>query len=122
MNGALARCDQLLDTEAFKPRETTMNALTNALIALGAVGVVGYALMTHLQNRAPRRRARAGGDGGTSDTYSDTTNDGFSLGSWFSSDSSGSSTDSGSCSAGDSGSSGGDCGGGGDGGGGGSSD
>ena len=94
-----------------------MNALTNALIALGAVGVVGYALMTHLQNRAPRSRARAGGD---SDSYSDTTNDG--LGSWFSSDSSGSSTDSGSCSASDGGSGGGDCGGGGDGGGGGSSD
>ncbi|MBR1088139.1 hypothetical protein JQ621_11760 [Bradyrhizobium manausense] len=99
-----------------------MNALTNALIALGAVGVVGYALMTHLQNRAPRPRARAGGNSGGGDSYSDTTNDGFSLGSWFSSDSSASSTDSGSCSTGDSGSSGGDCGGGGDGGGGGSSD
>ncbi|RXH19116.1 hypothetical protein EAS54_09055 [Bradyrhizobium guangzhouense] len=101
-----------------------MNALTNALIALGAVGVVGYALMSHLQNRAPRPRARAGGDGGDSDGYSDTTHDGFSLGSWFSSDGSASSTDSGSCSASDSGSSGGDCGGGGggDGGGGGSSD
>ncbi|MBW7967644.1 hypothetical protein [Bradyrhizobium sp. BR 10261] len=94
-----------------------MNALTNALIAFAAVGVVGYALMTHLQNRAPRTRTRAGGVG--ADSYSDTTNDG--LGSWFSSDSSGSSTDSGSCSASDSGG-GGDCGGGGDGGGGGSSD
>ena len=110
MNGALAGCDQLVEAEAFKARETTMNALTNALIALGAVGVVGYALMIHLQNRSPRPRARAGSDGG-SDSYSDATNDGFSLGSWFSSDSSGSSTDSGSCSASDSGSSGGDCGG-----------
>lgn len=97
-----------------------MNVLTNALIALGAVGVVGYALIIYLQNRAPRPRARAGGDGG-SDSYSDATNEGFSLGSWFSSDSSGSSTDSDSCSTSDSGG-GGDCGGGGDGGGGGSSD
>jgi len=121
MNGAIAGCDQLLEA-AYQARETTMNALTNALIALGAVGVVGYALMTHFQNRDPRRRARAGGDGGSSDGYSDTTNDGFSLGSWFSSDSSGGSTDTGSCSSSDSGSSGGDCGGGGDGGGGGSSD
>jgi len=119
MNGALAKCDQLVETAAFRAQETTMNVLTNALIALGAVGVVGYALMTHFQNRAPRQRARAGGDGGSSDSYSDTTNDGFSLGSWFSSDSSGSSTDSGSCSSNDSGSSGGDCGGGSDGGGGG---
>jgi hypothetical protein len=100
-----------------------MNVLTNALIALGAVGVVGYALITHFQNRAPRPRARAGGDGGSSDTYSDTTNDGFSLGSWFSSDSSGSSTDSSSCSSSSSDSGGGgDCGGGGDGGGGGGGD
>lgn len=97
-----------------------MNVLTNSLIALGAVGVVGYALITYLQNRAPRPRARAGGDGG-SDSYSDTANEGFSLGSWFSSDSAGSSTDSDSCSTSDSGG-GGDCGGGGDGGGGGSSD
>ncbi|MDN3276722.1 hypothetical protein QWJ07_20840 [Frankia sp. RB7] len=93
-----------------------MNILTNALIAVAAVGVVGYALMSHLQSRAPRSRARAGGGDGGSDTYSDTM-----LGSWFSSDSSGSSTDSGSCSTSDSGG-GGDCGGGGDGGGGGSSD
>lgn len=97
-----------------------MNVLTNALIALGAVGVVGYALITYLQNRVPRPRARAGGDGGR-DSYSDTANEGFSLGSWFSSDSSGSSTDSDSCSTSDGGG-GGDCGGGGDGGGGGSSD
>lgn len=97
-----------------------MNVLTSTLIALGAVGVVGYVLITHLQNRAPRPRARAGGDG-ASDSYSDTTNEGFSLGSWFSSDNSGSSTDSGSCSTSDSGG-GGDCGDGGDGGGGGSSD
>lgn len=98
-----------------------MNLLINALIGAGAVGIIGYALMTHMQNRAPRPRARAGGDGGSSDTYSDTTNDGFSLGNWFSSDSSGSSTDSSSCSTSDSGG-GGDCGGGGDGGGGGGSD
>ncbi|MBK3659952.1 hypothetical protein JJE66_01615 [Bradyrhizobium diazoefficiens] len=98
-----------------------MNVLANALIVLAAVGVVGYALMSHLQNRAPRPRARAGGDGGCSDSYSDTTNEGFSLGSWFSSGSSDSSTDSGSCSTSDGGG-GGDCGGGGDGGGGGSSD
>ena len=98
-----------------------MNLLTNALIGAGAVGIIGYALMTHLQNRAPRPRARAGGDGGASDTYSDTTNDGFSLGSWFSSDSSASSSDSSSCSTSDSGG-GGDCGGGGDGGGGGGGD
>lgn len=86
-----------------------MIALTNALIAVAAVGVVGYALMTHLQNRAPRQRAKAGGDVGSGSAYSDTANDGFSLGSWFSSDSSGSSTDSGSCSTSDGG---GDCGGG----------
>ena len=92
-----------------------MNILTDALIALGAFGLIGYALMTHLQSRAPRPRARTGGDGGGSDTYSDTTNEGFSLGSWFSSDSSGSSSDS--CSSSDSGG-GGDCGGGGDSGGG----
>ena len=127
MNGVLAGCDQLVEAEA---RETTMNVLTNALIALGAVGVVSYALLTHLQSRVSRPRARAGGNGGGSDSYSDKTNDSFSLGSWFSSDSSGSSTDgscsigdSGSSSASDSGSSGGDCGGGGgDGGSGGSSD
>ena len=34
-----------------------MNILTNALIAVAAVGVVGYALMSHLQSRAPRPRA-----------------------------------------------------------------
>jgi hypothetical protein len=96
-----------------------MNVLTNALIAVGAVGVIGYGLMTRIQNRGQRRsRAGAGGDG---DSYSDTTNDGFSLGSWFSSDSSGSSTDSAGCSTSDSGG-GGDCGGGGDGGGGGGGD
>lgn len=93
-----------------------MNVLTNALIAVGAVGVVGYALMTHLQSRAPRPRAKTGGDGGN-ESYSDSANDGFSLASWFSSDSSGSSTESASCSTSDSGG-GGDCGGGGDGGGG----
>jgi hypothetical protein len=96
-----------------------MNVLTNALIAFGAVGVIGYGLMAHIQNRGQRRsRAGAGSDGGGGDRYSDTTNDGFSLGSWFSSDSSGSSTDGASCTISDSGG-GGDCGGGGDGGGGG---
>jgi hypothetical protein len=105
----------------FHAGEAMMNILTNALIAVAAVGVVGYALISHLQSRAPRPRARAGGGDGGSDSYSDTTSEGFSLGSWFSSDSSGNSTDSGSCSTSDSGGSG-DCGGGGDGGGGGSSD
>ncbi|MBC9982538.1 hypothetical protein [Bradyrhizobium campsiandrae] len=95
-----------------------MSVLTNALIALGAAGVVGYALMTHFQTRSHRPRARAGGDGGGSDSYSDTANDGFSFGSWLSTDSSGSSNEGSSCSTGDSGG-GGDCGGGGDGGGGG---
>ncbi|WP_426614071.1 hypothetical protein [Bradyrhizobium sp. McL0616] len=95
--------------------------LTNALIAVGAIGVIGYALMTHFQNRAPHSRARAGGDDGGGDSYSDTANDGFSLGSWFSSDSSGRSSDGGSCSTSDTGG-GGDCVGGGDGGGGSSGD
>ncbi|MET4386390.1 hypothetical protein ABIB73_002135 [Bradyrhizobium sp. F1.4.3] len=90
------------------------NAMINALIAAGIIFAIGYGWITHLQNRGQRRsRAGAGGDG-----YSG-TNDGFSLGSWFSSDSSGSSTDGGSCSSSDSGSAGGDCGGGGDDGGGG---
>jgi hypothetical protein len=95
----------------FQAWETIMNGvLTNALIAAGAIGVIGYALITHLQHRGPRSRAGAGGDRGGGDSYSDRTNDGFSPGSWFSSDSSGSSTDGSSCSTGDSG--GGDCGGG----------
>ena len=111
MNGLWAMCDQLDEIQA--PGDE-MSALTNALIALGAVGGVGYALITHLQNRVPNPRARASGDGsGSGDSYSGTSSDIFSPGGWFSSDSSGSSTDSGSCSAGDSGSSGGDCGGGG---------
>ena len=93
--------------------------LTNALIAVGATGVIGYALMSHFQNRTPRSRARAGSDGGGGDTYSGTANDGFSLGSWFSSDSTRSSSDSGSCSTSDGGGGGGDCGGDGGGGGGG---
>jgi hypothetical protein len=33
-----------------------MNILTNALIAVAAIGVVGYALMSHLQSRAQRPR------------------------------------------------------------------
>lgn len=98
-----------------------MDVLTNALIAVGAVGVIGYALITHLQNRAPRPRARAGGGGRGNDSYSDTTNGGFSLGSWFSGDGSGNSTDGSNCSTSDSGG-GGDCGGRGDGGEGGGSD
>jgi hypothetical protein len=53
-----------------------MNILTNALIAVAAIGVVGYALMSHLQSRAPRPRARAGGNGG-GDGYSDTTSGGL---------------------------------------------
>ncbi|PPQ14709.1 hypothetical protein CV770_35460 [Bradyrhizobium sp. AC87j1] len=99
------------------------NAMINALIAAGVVSAIGYGWITHLQNRGQRRsRAGAGGDGSSSgDTYS-VSNNGFSLGSWFSSDSSSSSTDGGSCSSSDSGSSGGDCGGGGDGGGGGGGD
>lgn len=87
------------------------NAMINALIAAGIVFAVGYGWFSYLQNRGRGSRAGAGGDTHTG------TNDGFSLGSWFSGDSSGSSTDSGSCSSSDSGSSGGDCGGGGDGGG-----
>lgn len=97
------------------------NAMINALIAAGVVFAIGYGWFTHLQNRGRRSRAATGGDGGSGDSYSGTSN-GFSLGSWFPSVSSGSSTDSGSCSSSDSGSSGGDCGGGGDGGGGGGGD
>lgn len=99
------------------------NAMVNALIAAGIVSAIGYGGIIHLQNRGRRSRAAAGSDGGNtcSDSYSGTS-DGFSLGSWFSSDSSGSPTDGGSCSSSDGGSSGGDCGGGGDGGGGGGGD
>ncbi|WP_183244999.1 hypothetical protein [Bradyrhizobium sp. cir1] len=98
------------------------NAMINALIAAGVVFAIGYGWITHLQNRGQRRsRAGAGGDGDGGDSYSGTS-DGFSLGSWFSNDSSGSPTDGGSCSSSDGGSSGGDCGGGGDGGGGGGGD
>ncbi|EJN10717.1 hypothetical protein PMI42_05972 [Bradyrhizobium sp. YR681] len=92
------------------------NAMINALIAAGIVLAIGYGWFSHIQNRGRRSRAGAGSDGG--DSYSGTS-DGFSLGNWFSSDSSGSSTDA--CSSSDSGSSGGDCGGG-DGGGGGGGD
>jgi hypothetical protein len=94
-------------------REAMMgNAMINALVAAGIVFAIGYGWLTHLQNRGRRSRAGAGGDSGSSSTGSGTS-DGFSLGSWFSSDSSGSSSDGGSCSSSDSGSSGGDCGGGG---------
>jgi hypothetical protein len=105
-------------------REAMMgNALINALIAAGVVFAIGYGWIAYLQNRGQRRsRAGAGSDGGSGggDSYSGTS-DGFSLGSWFSGDSSGNSTDGGSCSSNDSGG-GGDCGGGGDGGGGGGGD
>lgn len=95
------------------------STLINTLIAAGIIFSIGYGWITHVQNRDQRRsRAGAGRDGGNS--YSG-TNDGFSLGSWFSSDSSSSSTDGGCCSTSDSGG-GGDCGGGGDGGGGGGGD
>ncbi|WP_128927379.1 hypothetical protein [Bradyrhizobium guangxiense] len=91
------------------------NAMINALIAAGIASAIGYGWFAHLQNRGRRSRAGAGGDGGSGDTYTG-SNDGFSLGSWFSGDSSGNSTDGGSCSSGDSGGGGGDCGGGGGGG------
>ncbi|MCK1358314.1 hypothetical protein [Bradyrhizobium sp. 199] len=99
------------------------NAMINALIAAGIVLAIGYGWIAHLQNRTQRRsRAAAGGDRGNGgDTYTG-SNDGFSLGSWFSGGSSGSSSDGGSCSSSDSGGGGGDCGGGGDGGGGGGGD
>ncbi|OAF18163.1 hypothetical protein [Bradyrhizobium neotropicale] len=96
------------------------NLLMNALIGAGIAAVIGYVLITRVEN-SDRRRARAGGGAdNSSDSYSGTS-DGFSLGSWFSSDSSGSSSDSGNCSSSDS-SGGGDCGGGGDSGGGGGGD
>ncbi|WP_028138141.1 hypothetical protein [Bradyrhizobium japonicum] len=99
------------------------NAMMNALIAAGAVSAIGYGWLVHLQNRRRRSRAGAGGDGGSSsETSYSGTNDGFSLGSWFSGDSTGNSTDSGTCSSSDNGGGGGDCGGGGDGGGGGGGD
>jgi hypothetical protein len=89
------------------------NAMVNALIVAGVVSAIGYGWITHLQNRGQRRsRARAGGDGSSSGDTASGSNDGVSLGSWFSGDSSGSSTDGGSCSSSDSGSGGGDCGGG----------
>jgi len=105
--------------------------MINILIVIGITGMIGYALMTHLQNRNRRRaRADSGYDGGSysSSDYSSTSS-GFSLGSWFSSDrssldSTGNPADGGSCSINSDSSSGsdsggGDCGGGGDGGGGG---
>jgi hypothetical protein len=107
-----------IDMDRGSAREAMMgNAMINALIAAGIVFAIGYGWLTRLQNRGRRSRAGAGGDGGSSsgDTYGG-TNDGVSLGSWFSGDSSGSSTDGGSCSSSDSGGGGGDCGGGGGGG------
>ena len=94
------------------------NAMINALIAAGVVFAIGYGWITHLQNRS-QRRSRVGASGNGGGDAATGTSDGFSLGSWFSSDGSGSAADSGNCSSSDSGSSGGDCGGGGDGGGGG---
>jgi len=122
MNGTFAGGDTII-VDRSSAREARMgNAMINALIAAGVVFAIGYGWITHLQNRSQRRsRAGAGGEGG-GDSYSGSSGDGFSLGSWFSSDSSGNSTDGGSCSSSDSGSSGGDCGGGGDGGGGGGGD
>lgn len=116
MNGTFAKCDQL---GWIEPRREAMmgSAMMNALIAAGVVFAIGYGWFTHLQNRGRRSRAATGGDGASGDSYSGTGN-GFSPGSWFSSDSSGSSADGGSCSSSDSG---GDCGGG-DGGGGGGGD
>ncbi|NUS21969.1 MAG: hypothetical protein HOQ25_19640, partial [Mesorhizobium sp.] len=64
------------------------NAMINALIAAGIVFAVGYGWFTYLQHRGLRSRAGAGGDGASGsggDTYTG-TNDGFSLGSWFSGD------------------------------------
>jgi hypothetical protein len=94
--------------------------MINALIAIGVTSAICFALMTHVQNRSRRRsRAGAGADGG--DSYS-SSDDGFSLRSWFSSgssDSSGNPVDSGGCSSSDSGC---DCGGGGGDGGGGGGD
>ena len=123
MNGRTAGGDECV-REAAPTRQRDMNSLMiNALIAIGAMSAICYALMIHVQNRSRRRsRAGAGADGG--DSYSG-SNDGFSLGSWFSSDnssvdSSGSPVDSGTCSSSDSG--GGDCGGGGGDGGGGGGD
>jgi hypothetical protein len=101
------------------------SAVANFGIAVGITSVVCYALMTRLQNQR-RRRARAGGSGTDGGSEFSGTNDGFSFGSWFSSnssalDSSGNPIDGGSCSSSsDSSSDSGDCGGGGDGGGGGS--
>jgi hypothetical protein len=97
------------------------DAMMNTLIAVGVVFAIGYGWFAHLQSRGRRSRVAAGSDGGGGDSYSGTS-DGFLLGSWFSSDSSGSSIDDGSCSGSDSGGSSGDCGGGGDGGGGGGGD
>ncbi|MDA9467281.1 hypothetical protein [Bradyrhizobium sp. CCBAU 53415] len=99
------------------------NAMVNALIGAGIIFAIGYGWITHLRNRGRCSRAVAGNDGGSSggESYSGTS-DGFLLGSWFSSGSSGNSTDGGSCSSSDCGSGGGDCGGGGDGGGGGGGD
>ena len=98
--------------------------MMSVLIAIGITGMIGYALMAHLRNRSRRARADSGYDGGSysSSDYS-TTSSGFSLGSWFSRDSSsldssGNPTDSGSCSFSSDSGGGGDCGSGGDGGGG----
>ena len=95
-------------------------------IAVGITSVICYALTTRAQNQR-RRRARAGGSCGEGGSEFSSTNDGFGLASWFSSDnaaldSSGNPIDGGSCSSGNDSGGGGDCGGGGDGGGGGGGD
>jgi hypothetical protein len=94
------------------------SAVTNFGIAVGITSVICYALVTRAQNQR-RRRARVGGGG----SEFSSTNDGFGLASWFSSDnaaldSSGNPIDGGSCSSGSDSGGGGDCGGDGGGGGG----
>ena len=97
------------------------SAVANFGIAVGITSVICYALVTRAQNQR-RRRTRASGGGSDGGSEFSNTNDGFSLGSWFSSDrsapdSSGNPIDGGSCSvssdSGGSDSGGGDCGGGG---------
>ena len=102
------------------------SAVANIGIAVGITSVICYALTTRAQNQR-RRRARAGGSCGEGGSEFSSTNDGFGLANWFSSDnaaldSSGNPIDGGSCSSDSDSGGGGDCGGGGDGGGGGGGD
>lgn len=95
------------------------SAVVNVLIAVGMTSAICYALMSHVQNRS-RQRARAGSGADGGDSYSG-VNDGFRVGSCFSSDrsspdSSGNPID-GRCSSDNDSGGGGDCGGGGGGGG-----